>query len=76
MCGDTPTSADLAHIAQESAVPPLLVCDPRYYHEAGAFGPWSLPDRSTPDRIAIEDQLGRAPWSFFANQVEQRHSVL
>ena len=71
-CGDTPTNADLAHLAQASAVPPLLVCDPRYYHEAGAFGPWSLPDRSTPDRIAIEDQLDRA-WSFFANEVEQRH---
>jgi hypothetical protein len=70
-CGVTPSNADIAHIAQASAAPPLLVCDPRYYHEAGAFGTWSLPDRSTPDRIAIEDQLDRA-WSFFANEVEQR----
>ena len=37
--------------------PPQLVAPPAWYHEAGVFGRWSLPDRSTPARAALEDAI-------------------
>lgn len=58
-----------AKIAQE---PPLLVCTPQYIHSAGVFGIWSLPDRSTPLKKSIEDQLDRAV-ALYQKEVEQRH---
>ena len=33
---------------------------PQYLHAAQAFGVWGLPDRSTPAKKAIEDQLDAA----------------
>ena len=37
--------------------PPQLVAPPEWYHAAGVFGRWSLPDRSTPARAALEDSI-------------------
>ena len=71
-CGGTPAAAELADRARVASAPPLLVCPPSYYHDVGAFGAWSLPDRGHPDRAAIEDQLDRAR-AFFAGEVERRH---
>ncbi len=68
---NTPNAETLAAMAQTANATPLLVCTPEYYHAVGAFGPWSLPDRSTADRAAMEDQLDRA-WRFFTQEVEQR----
>lgn len=53
-----PSKEKLAMMSREGAFAPRLVCIPEYYHQAGAFGTlWSLPDRSTPAREWMENQL-------------------
>lgn len=49
--------------------PPLLRCTPQYYHRCGIFGPWSLPDTSTPLKRKLETQLNRM-FSFYQGQIE------
>ena len=51
--------------------PPVLVCDPEYYHETGVFGHWSLPDRSTPLKAWAEDEMDKA-FAFYKKEIEQR----
>jgi hypothetical protein len=51
---------------------PLLVCSPQYLHSVGAFGVWSLPDRSTRGKKWIETQLD-AGLAQYEKEVEQRH---
>jgi hypothetical protein len=51
---------------------PLLVSDPAYYHSVGAFGVWSLPDRSSPAEALIESQLEKL-LSFYQTQIDQHH---
>jgi hypothetical protein len=67
----TPGLETLDALVREKESPPLLVCEPRYYHDAKAFGVWSLRDRSTPAKQWIEDQLGAAV-QFYIDEVEQR----
>ncbi len=66
-----PPNAQLVQMAKAANDPQLLVCTPEYYHANRSFGIWSLPDRSTPARAAIEDQLD-AGISFYQHEVEQR----
>jgi hypothetical protein len=68
---ETPDNGKLLSLAKTSGEPPLLVCLPEYYHATCVFGVWNLPDRSTPDKAAMEEQLDRA-WQFYAKEVEQR----
>jgi hypothetical protein len=67
----TPSRERFAAMAANVARPPRLVPTPGRIHAAGVFGDWTLPDRSTPARAAIEAQndflLG-----FYREQVEQR----
>ena len=65
-----PTKAETAIQAQLSREPPLLVCTPQYLHSVRAFGLWGLPDRSTPFRRAIEDQLDAAI-AYYQKAIEQ-----
>lgn len=51
--------------------PAVLVADPEYYRETGVFGHWSLPDRSTPLKKWLEDEMDKA-FDFYKNEVEQR----
>lgn len=67
----TPGPELLAAMADEAAAPSLLVCEPEYYHETGAFGPWSLPDRSTAAKAYLEDRLDGIV-AFYQQEVEQR----
>lgn len=67
----TPPSAQLVAMAQAAAEPPRLMADPAQLHAAGVFGDWGLPDRSTPMRAAIEDQLDRLV-DFYAGEVDRR----
>ncbi|MDQ3812960.1 MAG: dienelactone hydrolase family protein [Armatimonadota bacterium] len=67
----TPSNAQLWALTQTSAGTPRLVCAPEYYHSIPVFGVWSLPDRSTPGKRWIEDQLDQAI-AFYQGQVEQR----
>jgi hypothetical protein len=67
----TPDDETLVATRKSSNQPPLLICEPEYYHATETLGVWSLPDRSNPVNAAVEDQLDRA-WRFFAEEVEQR----
>jgi hypothetical protein len=49
---------------------PLLVATPRHLHAVRALGIWSLPDRSTPFRRAVEEQL-ESTLAFYQRQIEQ-----
>ncbi|MDI1336523.1 MAG: Tat pathway signal sequence domain protein [Lacunisphaera sp.] len=51
---------------------PMLVCSPQYLHSVHALGLWSLPDRSTPYKQAVEDQLSSTV-DFYLSQPEQQH---
>ncbi len=68
---EIPKNDDLVNLAKTANEPPLLVCSPEYYHSVSIFGAWSLCDRTTPDKAAIEDQLDRAR-RFYEKEVEQR----
>ncbi|MFJ6673115.1 Tat pathway signal sequence domain protein [Actinosynnema sp. NPDC091369] len=69
--GSTPDDASLAGMAQAVRTPPLLVAPPEHLRGAGVFGDWSLVDRSTPARAAIEDRLDFL-FDYHRDQVEQR----
>lgn len=67
----TPSRQRFAEMAAGVAKPPRLVCAPADLHAAGVFGDWSLPDRSTPARGAIEEQNDFLI-DFYLGQIEQR----
>ena len=67
-----PAKEETAGQARMNAEPPLLVCAPEHYHAVSAFGPWSLPDRATPLKRAVEEQLEGA-LELYKKEVEQRH---
>jgi hypothetical protein len=67
----TPSRERLAALAAALADQPQLVAGPRTYHRAGVFGRWSLPDRSTPARAALEDSIA-ATVAFYDSQVRER----
>jgi hypothetical protein len=66
-----PSKEETARHAQLSAQPPLLVATPVHFHAARAFGIWSLPDRSTPTKQSLEDQIDGA-FAIYQKEVEQR----
>src|SRR5438874_931034 len=68
-----PASGTWAGSAAASALtaPPQLVAAPEWYHAAGVFGRWSLPDRGTPARAKYEDAV-IAQLTFYLGQVQQR----
>ncbi|TCM99548.1 hypothetical protein EV294_102852 [Paenibacillus sp. BK033] len=68
---ETPGPEQLELMRQETDSPSLLVCEPSYYHEAGAFGIWSLPDRSTEEKRQLEERLDGII-AFYKKEVEQR----
>ena len=70
--GQVPSREALAAQAQAARHPQTLVCTPEYLHAAGAFGTWSLPDRTTPGRAWVENQLDRGI-AFYQKEIEQRH---
>ncbi|MYM82497.1 Tat pathway signal sequence domain protein [Duganella sp. FT50W] len=69
----TPSRERMVQIAAAVQTPPQLVAAPAHFLASGVFGGlWSLPDRSTPAKAAIEDELDRR-FAFYRGQVEQRH---
>ncbi|MDH2131637.1 Tat pathway signal sequence domain protein [Sphingobium yanoikuyae] len=70
-CAATPSADTLAAMAQANAVPPQLMVTPDRIHEAGVFGIWSLPDRSTPMKARIEDQNSNLV-DFYVGEVDRR----
>jgi hypothetical protein len=68
----TPSRQQMVDFAKATNTPPLLVCKPEHYLEAKTFGAiWTLPDRSTPAKALIEDQLDFS-FDYYRKQVEQR----
>jgi hypothetical protein len=67
-----PAKEVTAKQARASQEPPLLAAPPAHLHAAGVFGIWSLPDRSTAAKKALEDQLDAA-FALYHREVEQRH---
>jgi hypothetical protein len=67
----TPPTATLAALATMQAQPPQLMAAPAHLHAAQVFGDWTLPDRSTPNRTAIENQLVNLI-DFYAGEVDRR----
>lgn len=65
-----PTKTETAAQAAVGREPPVLVCAPQVLHDARAFGIWSLPDRSTPFKKAIEDGLDET-LAYYQKAVEQ-----
>ncbi|MFP5390812.1 MAG: Tat pathway signal sequence domain protein [Gammaproteobacteria bacterium] len=71
--GATPARERMAQFAQAVQHPPQLVASPRRYLATGVFGQlWNLPDRGTPAKAAIEDQLEQR-LAYYQGQIEQRH---
>lgn len=68
----TPSPDGLKEMLAVLNEPPMLVCDPEYYHHNRAFGIWSLPDRSTSAKAYLEDRLNGI-LSFYLREVEQRN---
>jgi hypothetical protein len=66
-----PTREETVKQAQLGVAPPLLVATPRYLHAVRALGLWSLPDKSTPFKKAVEEQL-ETTVAFYQKQVEQQ----
>jgi hypothetical protein len=52
-----PTKPETAAMARLTRAQPVLVCTPEYLHSVRALGFWSLPDRSTPFKKAVEERL-------------------
>ena len=67
----TPEFDTLLSMAKECQNPPLLVCEPEYYHSTKVFGIWSLVDKSTPVKARLEKELEEG-YEFFINEIEQR----
>jgi len=70
--GSVPSKKETAEQANVGSKPPLLVAPPAVLHSAGVFGVWSLPDRGTPLKKAVEDRLDSVIASY-EREVEQRH---
>lgn len=67
---EVPSNTVLSNISGAVENPPLLVATPQYLHQAGAFGTWSLPKRTTKGQQWIENQLDTAIL-FYQNEIEQ-----
>jgi hypothetical protein len=67
----SPANDNLVEKANEWQAPLLLVCEPEYYYQTKATGIWSLPDRSNPTKMMLEDQLDAA-FNFYKKEIEQR----
>lgn len=68
----TPPRERLLQLARLVQTPPRLVAAPRRYLDTQVFGPlWSLPDRGTPAKAAIEDRLDSL-FDFYRREAQQR----
>ncbi|MDY3971209.1 MAG: hypothetical protein SOZ28_00635 [Clostridia bacterium] len=72
MYDSVPSDDALMEQADRVQKPPVLVASPEYYHEVKAMGEWSLPEKDTPLKAWLEDELDKA-FDFYKNEVEQRH---
>ncbi|HVS52124.1 MAG TPA: Tat pathway signal sequence domain protein [Opitutaceae bacterium] len=69
--GAIPDKKATLALAENGTKLPLLVASPQYIHTTGVFGVWSLPDRSTPLKAAVEDRLD-ATLAYYEQQQDER----
>lgn len=67
----TPETPRFEAMAKAVATPPQLMAAPEHLHRAGIFGDWNLPDRTSPNRTALENQLANM-LDFYDREVDQR----
>lgn len=67
----TPSRDRIRDLSTTLTAQPQIVAAPQWYHGAGVFGRWSLPDRSTPARGALEDSLA-SDLAFYRKEIDQR----
>ncbi|MDB5457637.1 MAG: Tat pathway signal sequence domain protein, partial [Caulobacter sp.] len=67
----TPSAERFAQLSVGLQTPPRLIATPARLKAADVLGLWSLPDRSSPTRRAIEDQNDYL-LNFYMGQIEQR----
>ena len=67
-----PSKEETARHAKIAQEPPLLTATPEHIHSTKVFGIWSLPDRTNPQKRALEEQLDAA-FDLYHKEVEQRH---
>ena len=68
---DVPAKAATVAMAQSAARRPLLAATPDYLRGADVFGVWSVVDRSTPLKRAVEDRLDSV-LAYYRQQVDER----
>ena len=68
----TPSDEKLMNDADAVQRPAVAVCEPQVYKDTDIMGVFSLPDRSTPLKAWLEDELDKAV-DFYIKEVEQRH---
>ncbi len=69
---EVPSDEMLMEQAETVQKPPVLICEPEYYKETNVMGVFSLPERTTPLKTWLEDELDKAV-AFYMKEVEQRH---
>jgi len=62
---------ELAAQAKTGTELPMIAASPEYIHSTGVFGFWSVQDRSTPFKSAIEDGLD-STLAFYEKEVDER----
>lgn len=67
-----PSRTETVTMANAGGKLSLLACAPEYVHSTGAFGVWSVQDRSTAFKKSIEDGLDSV-LAFFQQQVDDRN---
>jgi len=68
----TPTREETAKLAALNIAPPLLTTSPDYLHSTGVFGVWSVQDKSTPVKAAIESRLDSAI-DYYQKAIDEHH---
>ena len=68
---ETPANETVAALAKTANEPPLIICQPEYYHATQTLGVWSLQDRSQPVTAEVEKQLDSA-FAFYQGEVDRR----
>jgi hypothetical protein len=66
-----PTREATVQQAQLGTQLPVLVATPQYLHSVRALGIWSLPDKATPFKKAVEEQL-ESTLTYYQKQIEQQ----
>ena len=67
----TPSRDTITALSTTLTAQPQIVAPAAWYHGAGVFGRWSLPDRSTSARATLEDSIARDV-TFYRGQVDER----